>query len=180
MRAVVSFALIVGAACASSTHPGSSRPTSESVRVVGDVAGGSIRMAGTDNVSTATVPFTPDKVWAALATVYDSLGIPIATVDSKTMLLGNTGFNLRQRLGKTSLSKLIDCGRTQGFPSADTYDVHLQVTTQVRPKDQGSTLSTFLEAAARPAAFSGEYVRCSSLGTLEAAIVNGVRSRLKS
>ena len=180
MRAVISFVLIAGAACASSTHPGSSRPTSESVRVVGDVGGGSIRMAGTDNVTSSTVPFAPDKVWTALATVYDSLGIPIATVDSKTMLVGNTGFNVRQKLGKTSLSKFIDCGRTQGFASADTYDVHLHVTTQVRPKDQGSTLSTFLEAAARPAAFSGEYIRCSSLGTLEAAIVNGVRSRLKS
>jgi len=180
MRVVFAAAVLAVMACARSTHPGSSTPTSESVRVVGDAAGGSIRMASSDNVTTATVPFAPDKVWTVLSMVYDSLGVPIETVDSRRMLLGNTGFKVRQRLGKTALSKLIDCGKTQGFPSADTYDVHLNVTTLVQAKDGGSTLSTQVESAARPMAFAGEYVRCSSLGTLEAAIVAGVRNRLKS
>lgn len=178
MRAVVAFAALTVTACASS-HPETARPTSESVRVVGDVAGGSIRMAGGDGVSATTVAFAPDKVWGVLAAVYDSIGIPIGTVDSKRMVIGNTGFKLRQKLGKTSLSKYIDCGKTQGFPSADSYDIYLQVTTQVQPKGQGSTVSTFIEAAGRPAAFSGEYVKCPSLGALETAIVTGVRDRLK-
>jgi hypothetical protein len=178
MRRVIPFTFLALSACATS-HPGSSRPTSESVRVVGDVAGGSIRMASTDAVSTGTVAFSPDKVWTVLPAVYDSLGIPIATVDSKQMLIGNTGFKAYQRLGKTSLGKLIDCGKTQGFPSADSYDIYLQITTQVQAKDQGSTISTLFEAAGRPMAFSGEYVKCSSFGTLEAAILAGVRSRLK-
>jgi hypothetical protein len=166
--------------CAGSSHPGSSRPTTESVRVVGDVAGGTIRMAASDNVSTETLAFAADKVWGELAPVYDSLGIPIGTVDSKRMLIGNTGFSVRQRLGKVSLSKYIDCGRTQGFPSADSYDVHLQITTQVRPKDSGSLVSTLVESAARPAAISGDYVRCSSLGVLESSILAGLRAHLKS
>jgi hypothetical protein len=178
MRGLIAFALLAVPACATS-HPESSRPTSESVRVVGDVAGGNIRMSSSDNVTRGSVPFTPDKVWTVLATVYDSLGIPIGTVDSKRMFIGNTGFKAHQKLGKTSLSKFIDCGRTQGFPSADSYDIYLQITTQVQPKDQGSTLSTMLEAAGRPMAFSGEYVKCPSLGVLEAAILAGVRDRLK-
>ena len=136
-------------------------------------------MSASDNVSTSVIPFSPQQVWTVLATVYDSLGIPIATVDSKQMLIGNTGFKAYQKLGKTSLAKLIDCGRTQGFPSADSYDVYLQVTTHIEAKDQGSSVSTMLEAAARPMAISGEYVKCSSLGTLESAIVAGVRDRLK-
>jgi hypothetical protein len=95
------------------------------------------------------------------------------------MLIGNTGFKAHQKLGRTSLAKYIDCGKTQGFPSADSYDIYLQVTTQVQPKGQGSTLSTFVEAAGRPMAFSGEYIKCPSLGALEAAIAAGVRDRLK-
>jgi hypothetical protein len=179
MRGALAFALLAVSACASSSHPESSRPSTESVRVVGDVAGGNIRMAASDNVSKTAVAFPPDKVWGVLASVYDSLGIPIATVNASQMLIGNTGFKAYQRLGKTSLSKLIDCGRTQGFPSADSYDVYLQITTHVQPKDQGSTVSTMVEAAARPMAISGEYVKCSSLGNLESSIVAGVRSRLK-
>ena len=177
MRSVVAFVVLASAACASS-HPGSSRPTSESVRVISE-SGMNIRMAGPDGATTGTVPFSPERVWTVLPAVYDSLGIPIATVDSKRFLIGNTGFKLTQKLGKTSLSKLIDCGRTQGFPSADSYDVYLQVTTHVQPKDHGSTLSTLVEAAGKPASLSGDYVKCSTNGTLEAAIIAGVRDRLK-
>ena len=178
MRALVAFALLTVTACASS-HPETARPTSESVRVVGDVAGGSIRMTSSDGVTTTTIGFAPDKVWGVLAAVYDSLGVPIGTVDSKRMLIGNTGFKAHQKLGKTSLAKYIDCGKTQGFPSAESYDIYLQVTTQVQPKGDGSNLSTFVEAAGRPIAFSGEYVKCPTLGALESAIAAGVRDRLK-
>ena len=177
MRAVMAFTTLAFTACASS-HPGSSRPTSESVRVVGN-GPVNIRMSGSDATTTSTVAFPPDQVWRVLPTIYDSLGIPIATVDSKQMLIGNTGFKVYQKLGKTSLSKFIDCGRTQGFPSADSYDVYLQITTQVQAKDQGSIVSTLFEAAGRPMSISGEYVKCSSFGTLEAAITAAVRGRLK-
>jgi hypothetical protein len=177
MRSVVAVVVLAGAACASS-HAGSSRPTSESVRVVGE-SGMNIRMAGPDGATTGNVPFSPDRVWTVLPAVYDSLGIPIATVDSKRFLIGNTGFKAHQKLGKIALSKLIDCGRTQGFPSADSYEIHLQITTQVQPKEQGSTLSTLVEAAGRPASLSGDYVKCSTNGALEAAIIAGVRDRLK-
>ena len=152
--------------------------SSDLVRVVSET-GLNIRMAGGDGASTATVAFPPDKVWDVLATVYDSLGIPIGTVDPTRRLIGNTGFKAYQKLGKTSLAKLIDCGRTQGFPSADSYDIYLQITTQVQPKDNGSVLSTLIEAAGRPMAVSGDYIKCTSLGTLEAAISAGVRDRLK-
>jgi hypothetical protein len=148
------------------------------VRVIGET-GRNIRMAGPDGATTGAVPFTPERVWTVLSAVYDSLGIPIATVDSKRFLIGNTGFKVTGKLGKTSLSKLIDCGRTQGFPSADSYEVYLQITTQVQAKDQGSMLSTLLEAAGRPMSLSGDYVKCSTYGTLEAAIIAGVRDRLK-
>ena len=178
MRSAVAFTVLVLTGCAGSSHPESARPATESVRVVGE-GGLNIRMAGSEGAATGTVAFSPDKVWGVLPAIYDSLGIPIGTVDPTRHLIGNTGFKAYQRLGKTSLAKLIDCGKTQGFPSADSYDVYLQVTTQVLPKDAGSTVSTLLEAAARPMVIKGEYIKCSSLGTLETAILAGVRDRLK-
>jgi hypothetical protein len=178
MRPAVGFTVLVLAACASGSHPESARPTSESVRVVGET-GLNIRMAGSDGAATGTVAFAPDKVWTILPTVYDSLGIPVATLDPTRHLIGNTGFKAYQRLGKTSLSKLIDCGKTQGFPSADSYDIYLNVTTQVQPKDEGSVVSTLVEAAGRPMVVKGDYIKCSSLGTIEAGILAGVRDRLK-
>lgn len=178
MRAAVGFTVLALAACASGSHPESARPTSESVRVVGET-GLNIRMAGSDGAATGTVAFSVDKVWNVLAAVYDSVGIPVGTVDPTRHLIGNAGFKAYQRLGKTSLAKLIDCGKTQGFPSADSYDVYLQITTQVQPKDAGSVISTLVEAAARPMVVKGDYIKCSSLGTIEAGILGGVRDRLK-
>ena len=178
MRAAVGFTVLVLVGCASSSHPESARPTSESVRVVGET-GLNIRMAGSDGAATGTVAFAPDKVWTVLPAIYDSLGIPVGTVDPTRHLIGNTGFKAYQRLGKTSLAKLIDCGKTQGFPSADSYDIYLQITTQVQPRDAGSVLSTLVEASGRPMVVKGDYIKCSSLGVLEAAILGGVRDRLK-
>lgn len=178
MRSSVALALLAVTACAT-PHPDTSRPTTESVRYVGQTGTGNIRLSAGDGATTAKVAFTPEQVWAVLPAIYDSLGVPVETVDPTRHLIGNLGFKAHQKLGKTSLSKYIDCGRTQGFPSADTYDVHMVVTTQVQPGDAGaSTLSTFLEAAARPLAYSGEYVKCSSLGVVESAINNAVRARL--
>jgi hypothetical protein len=178
MRASVALAFLAVTACATS-HPDTSRPATESVRYVGQTGTGNIRLSAGDGAATAKVAFAPDQVWAVLPAIYDSLGVPVETVDPTRRLIGNLGFKAHQKLGKTSLSKYIDCGRTQGFPSADSYDVHMVITTQVQPGDQGtSTVSTFVEAAARPMAYSGEYVKCSSLGLMESAINNAVRARL--
>jgi hypothetical protein len=179
MRTAFAFGLLTLAACAAS-HPESSRPTTETVRVGGSGGGvAGMRIASTEGAARADIAYPPDKVWDVLKEVYDSLSIPVGTVDPARRLLGNTGFKAHQRLGKTSLGRYIDCGRAQGFPSADSYDVYLSITTQVQPGKGGrSTLSTMVEAAGRPMAFSGDYTRCGSLGTLESAINDGVRKRL--
>jgi hypothetical protein len=180
MRWLVSLACVAVAGCATN-HPESSRPTSESVRVIGGDGGmGSMRMSSGEAASTASLAFAPDQVWTILPAVYDSLGIPLSSIDPSRRIVGNPGFKAHQRLGKTSLGRYIDCGRTQGFPSADSYDIYLSITTHVQyGKTSASTvLSTLIEAAGRPMAFSGDYTKCSSLGTLESAINDAVRKRL--
>ena len=180
MRRAIPLGFLALSACATA-HPESSRPTTDSVRVIAE-SGLNIRMAASDGASTTEIAYPPDRVWEVLKAVYDSLSIPVGTIDPARKVLGNTGFKAHQRLGKTSLGRYIDCGKTQGFPSADSYDIYLSITTHVQPGKNGgtSTLSTRVEAAGRPMAFSGEYSKCSTLGTLEQAITDAVRKRLST
>src|SRR5262249_45883769 len=115
-----------------------------------------------------TVPFTVAQVWAILPAVFDSLGIPVNSLDPNKHLAGNAGFKLRQRLGKTPLSRYFDCGQTQVGPNADSYDVFLTVLTQVTPNGTaGARLSSTIDASAKPLAFSQGYSQCSSNAVLE-------------
>ena len=74
--------------------------------------------------------------------------------------------------------RLIDCGTTQGGPSAETYDIRLTVTTRVSAVEGGTSLSTTVEPMGKPVAFSGEYIRCSSTGVLESRLADAVKARL--
>lgn len=168
------------AACSSSSNVAQSAPVPETVRVVG---GGAANIALGMNPTAAdahstTLSATVADVWRVLPAAYDALGIPLSVVDSTTHLIGNSGFNLRRRLGSIPLVRLIDCGTTQGGPSAETYDIHMSVVTQVKPGDGGTIIGTTVEPMGRPAAFSGEYIRCSSTGVLESRLADAVRARL--
>ena len=84
-----------------------------------------------------------------------------------------------QRLGPAPLSKYLDCGKTQNFPSADTYDVHLAVFTQVEADKSGATkVSTKVDASARPMAFPGAYTKCISTEVLENTILDVIKAKL--
>jgi hypothetical protein len=138
-----------------------------------------ITIHNASDAKVSTLAYPVDQVWRVLPGVLDSLGIPITVSDAAKHLIGNEGLNLRRRLGNTNLDRFIDCGNTQGAPSATTYDVHLAVRTTVSADPAGSTLSTTVSAMAKPVSFSGDYVRCSSTGVLESRIADGVRTRLR-
>jgi hypothetical protein len=139
-----------------------------------------LRVQPNDPMAIAHVPFTPDAVWNVMQSVFDSLGIAVGTLDPDKRVIGNTELKVHGRLGPVSLSRYIDCGRTQGFDSADTYDVHLSVLSQVTPgKSNGATIATVVEAAARPAQFKGDYTRCESRGEIESRIPKIVTARLQ-
>jgi hypothetical protein len=44
--------------------------------------------------------------------------------------------------------------------------------------DGGTRVATTVEPMGKPAAFSGEYIRCSSMGTLESRLAEAVKARL--
>jgi hypothetical protein len=184
MRALVFLSFAALAACASpGGGTGTPSPVVETVRVTGGAGPGTIAM-GMSGSSTspkaATLRFAVDDVWRVLPAVYDSLAIPLSTVDAASRTIGNSGFSGRRRLGKTPMIRFFDCGSTQGGPSAETYDLHISVLSQVRPGESGAaTLTTTIEVMGRPVAFSGEYVRCSSMGVLESRIADGVKAQLQ-
>ncbi len=181
MRSIALLSLITLAACASggTTSSGTGAPQTTRVMGGGGLSGGSIRMNATDAASVTTVGFPLDVVWRALPAAYDSLKIPLTTLDAKAHRLGNEGMKIRQRLGTVSLSKYIDCGQAQIGPSADSYDVYLNVTTTVTARSGAETaISTIVESAAKPLNFGQDYTRCTSKGTIENAISAIVAAKL--
>lgn len=177
---LVPLVLVAAAAGCSSSSAVETAPAPQTVRVVGGGAGSiAMGMSGSAADARASAIAAPlADVWRVLPAAYESLNIPLSTVDTTTWVIGNSGFNLRRRLGTVPLVRLIDCGTTQGGPSAETYDIRMTVTTRVRAVDGGTSLATTVEPMGKPVAFSGEYIRCSSTGVLESRLADAVKARL--
>lgn len=174
MRGIAALSMIIVAACATA-NPGSAIPGTTDV----PIGTGAMRVRSTDGPMVNAVAFPLDRVWRVLPAVYDSLGIPLSDVDPKQHMVGNSGLKVTKRLGRVALSKYIDCGKTQNFPSADTYDVHLAIFTQVESDKSGATtVATKVDASARPMAFSGPYTKCLSTELLENSILGAIRAKL--
>ena len=180
MRLILLGGCVALAACASSGGGTTSSPAVETVRVASGNSAMTTTVRPTVNASGATIAFPLDHTWAALRSVYDSLGIPVATVDPGNHVIGNPEMKLRRRLGEVGLSKYIDCGNTQGAPSAETYEIRMSVFTQAQAATPTSTsVLTTVEARGRPITMSGEYSICSSTGVLERQIAELVKARLQ-
>jgi len=163
-------------ACTSAATSGAPTPRSQTIRAEGL---GSLTMNTVTDASTHALASSVDDVWLVLPGVYDSLAIPKVLIDNKAHTISNQGQKVRQRLGRTTLSRLIDCGgSTQIGANADSYEVFLTVTSHVAAAGTGSTLSTTVEALARPLAFNQDYSRCTSRGQLELRIAEGVKAQL--
>ncbi len=172
------LSLVALAACASSGPTPGSGSSGQTISIGAGGAGGTARLNTSVSAAVSSVPFPLDDVWRFLPAAFDSLGIPKALIDPATHTLGNQGMKVRQRLGKTPLSRFIDCGSTQIGPSADTYEVFLTVATQLQSAGTGTTISTTVEAVAKPLNFNQEYSRCSSRGVLESRIVDAIRKEM--
>lgn len=170
MRGIVLMTVAAAFGCASSNvapgavNAGVSRVSgSEGMQ---SISTGAVPIAG---VSTLAAPI--DKLWRTLPAVYDSIAIPLATIDPSSHMIGNRGLQIRRELGGVRLGKYIDCGYAQSRPSADFYDVNLSVTTQLQAVDSArTTVTTTVDAVARPVLFTGEYSHCATTGEIELRI----------
>ena len=129
----------------------------------------------------ATLPYSVEQVWRVLPFVFDSLGIPISSMDPAKRTLGNEAFKVRARLKGTPLSRFIDCGTsTQIGPNADNYDVVLVLTAAVAKAAEAAeaTVVTTFSAVAKPANFAQDYTPCNSKGLVESRFIDIVRTKL--
>ncbi|MEI6740143.1 MAG: hypothetical protein WCK74_07520 [Gemmatimonadaceae bacterium] len=155
---------------------GAARPAQQTTGIMG---AGLLAVANSAAPDVATLPYAADAVWKVLPAVFDSLGIPLTTLDQSKKSIGNEGMKIRQRLGKTALSRYIDCGNTQIGPNADSYDVFLSVLTTVTATSPSSaTVTTVVEAKARPATYNQAYSDCATRGGIELRISELVKARL--
>lgn len=176
MRTPLLVTLALSAACASGGG-GVGGQNDQSIHV-GTGASGMLRVRG-EGARTASLAYPLERVWRVLPSVFDSLGIALTDLDPATHILGNSGMKVHTSLGGVALTKYLDCGSAQGYQSAETYDIQMSIKSGVESTgDGGSTVATMIEAAGRPMAFAGEYVRCTSKGELENAIVARVKQLL--
>ncbi|MGH7712462.1 MAG: hypothetical protein ACREOG_14325 [Gemmatimonadaceae bacterium] len=165
-------------ACASSGAV-SEQPVTPQTRGAG--LGDGRTMTTTTSSISGELPFPVERVWAILPSVYDSLGVPATDVNASTRIVGNSGLKVRRRLGALPLSRILDCGTTQGGPSAETYEIVMTIRTRLQPAGaSATTLATEIEASGRPVSFAGNDVRCMSKTTLEKRIFETVKQRLST
>ena len=181
VRTVSTLLLILLGACASSGSGSTLTPAPQTMQIGDSPTGARVTVTGSDGSSVHVIPFAPDQVWRMLPIVFDSLGIPIGTLDPAKRTIGNAGFKVRSRLKNTPLSRFIDCGNsTQIGPNADSYEVNLTLLAEVRPGDAGATnLTTAFQAVARPTNFAQAYSQCSSKGVLETRFIEILNARLQ-
>jgi hypothetical protein len=184
-RAMVVGACAVAAACASGGSPSSGTSpaptTMETTRIAAST--GTMTMTTNRDIATnsKTIAFPIARVWPAVRAAYDSIAVPVAIFDESSHSVGNSTLRVRRRLGDVALSKYLNCGSTQGFPSADTYEIQMSVLTQVRsdPESGGTTILTTVQGQGRPMTISSEFTPCSSTGGLETRIVDVVNRALR-
>lgn len=187
-RAIAVGACVAAAACASSGGGASSSTspaptTMETTRI----AAGSGTMTMTTNRDIATnektIGYPIDRVWAAVRAAYDSVAVPVAIFDGASHSVGNSALRVRRRLGDVALSKYLNCGSTQGFPSADTYEIQMSVLTQLQVDPAsggvGTIVLTTVQGQGRPMTISSEFTPCSSTGGLEKQIVDVANRALR-
>lgn len=181
MRAILLLPMFAVAACASGGG-GATKPSTETVRVIGASGTSQVSMAGSDASNVHSLPYSLERVWRALPGVFDSLGVPITTMDPAKRTVGNTAFKVHGRLKGVPLSRYIDCGNsTQIGPNADSYDVSLVLLADVQSTGTNASAVTLtFEAVGRPATFAQEYSQCSSKATLESRFMDVLKSRLAS
>lgn len=121
-----------------------------------------------------------DKVWDALPPAYASLSIPITVNEPANHVIGTERMRTHHYLGDVRLSKFLNCGEVEGVLNADTYDVNLSSLTQLQSNAAGgTTVTTRVEAAAKPASTAGQYSSCVSTGQLETRLVRFIESQLR-
>jgi hypothetical protein len=179
MRAIIVLSVGVVIGCAS-PNPGAVASTpGPDVRMTMPQGSQVITSGATVVRGVANLQFPIDKVWSAMAPAYDSLSIPLSVFDATSRTIGNEGLKARRRIGKTRIGEYLNCGNGEGGPSADIYEINLSMVSRLQPNAVGgTTITTTVDGVAKPASFSGDYIKCATTGELEKRLVKLVEDKL--
>ena len=192
MRTIIGVSVLalsgaIGCASAGGSGSNTPAPTETSTRIAMTGASGmqgtagntDLKLTSTPSVGVARFDAPVDRVWREMGAIYEALGIETNTLDPTRHLIGNAQMKARRRLGTVPLTRYIDCGSTQGTPSAESYEILLNIQSYVTAEGtNGSKVTTTFQSMGRPVSMSGEYRTCTSTGALEKRIEELLRTRL--
>lgn len=182
MRHLLPLALAALGACAGgSTSTGRGSVPVATTRIESGTGTPSIELTTTPSDPNAefAIAATPQQVWGALTVAYQELKVPVTTLSTESLVLGNPNFNVRRQLGGVRLSRYLNCGDRLGEPAADALQITMALRTQVTAAAAGgSTLHTTVQASGTPLAVSGNAITCSTTGGLERRIVALVQAQV--
>lgn len=168
MRGLSLSCAVLVMSCASNPAPEPPAPLPQTVRIHSAGGTGRLTIIPSGGPNVLKVPASIDRVWRVLPALYDSLSIPLTVFNARDRVIGNEGFKLRRRLGKTPLSTYLECGRSQMGQNADEYEITMSVVTRAVAVDsQQTTLTTVIEASGVGLQFAGQSAPCTSKGGLE-------------
>jgi hypothetical protein len=176
---------LIAAACSSGGNQPGSTPAPETTNIVHpgtlytDAAGYNMTTVENKTVYVATVLAPPDSVWQTLPGIFLELGIEPKTVNTQEKYIGNSSVSVRHTMGKSRVSKYLDCGRSNTSSTADQAEVTLSLIVQVVPEVAGqSSLHTQFSGYAMVDGSARNRIQCASTGVLEAHIADMVKDEL--
>jgi len=176
MRQAMVAACVMLAGCASGGAGTTSAPPMEqTTRITSDAGTAELRTTRSDPTAAFAIAAPPERVFRALSTVYQDLGLTVNVLDTQGRRLGVESGRIRRQLGGQRLSRYLECGERLGGRVAETDDITFTLMTAVAADGQNSTLRTRVEATARPIGVSGNPITCATTGNLEERIVAMVR-----
>lgn len=180
-RLLVALPLLL-AACGSNEHPGTS-PGPSSIPPVAEQRGTEFyyRLSGDDGATVAEFDAPVEKVWGLILAAYQSAGVEVGTLDTRTHTIGNRAITTTRRLGQTPIAEYVRCAQGgSGIMNATTYRVQLSVLSTLKPGANGGTrMETTLAATGIPAeGASRNAVPCPSTGRLEQKLADAVKGSL--
>ncbi len=178
---VISVVVTLGcAACASGQREITAGPNGAAARVTGVDGASEIEQGRSTEVVETAVDASPGKTWDALPDVYLAIGLPVGTMDTRLMSIGNANFRARPSLAGRPLSTYFRCGMNAfGMDNADSYTVMISIITQVVAAETNrSRLRSVARASASRESMSEHPVACTSTGALERVIAVRMQERV--
>ncbi len=173
--------LIVAAACTTpAARPPAQSPTATVDRVGTESYQTEVERGRDYSSLGAVVDGSAEAAFRALVETYEELGIGTGMINLEERLVGNAQLRARRSLGGVRLSRLVDCGRSVTGALADSYQLTLDIRSQVFEEGaERSRLTTWIRArAVAPGQSADMNLACASTGGLEGRIAAAVRARL--